>query len=42
VQPERAGAAAGISEIASELGGALGIALLGAFATAVYGSALTR
>ena len=40
--PERAGAAAGISETASELGGALGIALLGALATAVYGSALTR
>jgi MFS transporter, DHA2 family, multidrug resistance protein len=38
--PERAGAAAGISETASELGGALGIALLGSLATAVYGSAL--
>jgi DHA2 family multidrug resistance protein-like MFS transporter len=38
--PERAGAAAGISETASELGGALGIALLGSLATAIYGSAL--
>ena len=37
--PERAGAAAGISETASELGGALGIALLGSIATAVYGNA---
>jgi MFS transporter, DHA2 family, multidrug resistance protein len=34
--PERAGAAAGISETSSELGGALGIALLGAMGTAVY------
>lgn len=40
--PERAGAAAGISETASELGGALGIALLGSLATAVYGSAFAR
>lgn len=40
--PERAGAAAGISETASELGGALGIALLGSLATAIYGSALAR
>jgi DHA2 family multidrug resistance protein-like MFS transporter len=39
--PERAGAASGISETASELGGALGIALLGSLATAVYGSALS-
>jgi MFS transporter, DHA2 family, multidrug resistance protein len=38
---ERAGAASGISETASELGGALGIALLGSLATAVYGSALS-
>ncbi|MGH8642836.1 MAG: MFS transporter [Burkholderiales bacterium] len=37
--PERAGAAAGISETTSELGGALGIALLGSLATAVYGNA---
>jgi MFS transporter, DHA2 family, multidrug resistance protein len=40
--PERAGAAAGISETASELGGALGIALMGSLVTAVYGSAFAR
>ncbi len=34
--PERAGAASGISETSSELGGALGIAILGTLATAVY------
>jgi DHA2 family multidrug resistance protein-like MFS transporter len=34
--PERAGAAAGISETSSELGGALGLAVLGAVGTAVY------
>jgi len=34
--PERAGAAAGISETSSELGGALGLALLGTIGTAVY------
>jgi MFS transporter, DHA2 family, multidrug resistance protein len=34
--PEEAGAAAGISETSSELGGALGIAVLGAIGTAVY------
>ena len=34
--PERAGAAAGISETSSEFGGALGIAILGAIGTAVY------
>jgi len=34
--PERAGAAAAISETSSELGGALGIAVLGAIGTAVY------
>jgi DHA2 family multidrug resistance protein-like MFS transporter len=34
--PERAGAAAAISETSSELGGALGIAVLGSIATAVY------
>jgi MFS transporter, DHA2 family, multidrug resistance protein len=34
--PERAGAAAGIAETSSELGGALGIATLGAVGTAVY------
>ena len=33
---ERAGAAAGVSETSSELGGALGIAVLGAVGTAVY------
>jgi MFS transporter, DHA2 family, multidrug resistance protein len=34
--PEHAGAAAAISETGSELGGAMGIALLGAIGTAVY------
>jgi DHA2 family multidrug resistance protein-like MFS transporter len=34
--PERAGAAAAISETGAELGGALGIAVLGSIATAVY------
>ena len=34
--PERAGAAASISETGSELGGALGIAVLGSIGTAVY------
>ena len=34
--PERAGAASGISETASELGGALGIALLGSIGVAIY------
>jgi MFS transporter, DHA2 family, multidrug resistance protein len=34
--PERAGAAAGISETSAEFGGALGIAVLGAVGTAVY------
>ncbi|HEY7876005.1 MAG TPA: MFS transporter [Actinomycetota bacterium] len=36
--PERAGAASGISETAAELGGALGIAILGSIGTAVYRS----
>jgi DHA2 family multidrug resistance protein-like MFS transporter len=36
--PERAGAASGISETAGELGGALGIAILGSIGTAVYRS----
>jgi MFS transporter, DHA2 family, multidrug resistance protein len=40
--PERAGAASGLSETASELGGALGIALLGSLATAIFGAALAR
>jgi DHA2 family multidrug resistance protein-like MFS transporter len=34
--PERAGAASGVSETGNELGGALGIALLGSLGTAVY------
>ncbi len=34
--PERAGAAAAISETSSEFGGALGIALLGSIGTAIY------
>ncbi len=34
--PERAGSAAAISETGSELGGALGIAILGSIGTAVY------
>ena len=36
--PERAGAASGISETSSELGGALGLAILGTIGTAVYRS----
>jgi len=36
--PERAGAAAGMSETAAELGGALGIAIFGSIGTAVYRS----
>lgn len=39
--PERAGAAAGISEMSSELGGALGIALLGSMVTMLYRGAMT-
>lgn len=38
--PERAGAASGISEASSELGGALGIAILGSVGAAVYRSEL--
>jgi DHA2 family multidrug resistance protein-like MFS transporter len=38
--PERAGAASGISETASELGGALGIAILGSIGVAIYRSAV--
>jgi DHA2 family multidrug resistance protein-like MFS transporter len=34
--PEEAGAASGISETGAELGGALGIAILGSIGTAVY------
>jgi DHA2 family multidrug resistance protein-like MFS transporter len=40
--PERAGAAAAISETSSELGGALGIAILGSIGTAVYRGAISR
>jgi MFS transporter, DHA2 family, multidrug resistance protein len=36
--PERAGAASAISETSSELGGALGIAVLGSVGTAIYRS----
>ena len=39
---ERAGAAAGVSETSSELGGALGIAVLGAVGTAVYRSEIAE
>jgi DHA2 family multidrug resistance protein-like MFS transporter len=38
--PERAGAAAAISETSSELGGALGIAILGSIGTASYRAAM--
>jgi DHA2 family multidrug resistance protein-like MFS transporter len=38
VAPEKAGQASGLSETATELGGALGIALLGSIAAAVYRS----
>ncbi|MBV9232116.1 MAG: hypothetical protein JOZ18_22590 [Chloroflexi bacterium] len=40
--PERAGAASGMSETSTELGGALGIALLGSIGTAVYRSQLAH
>jgi MFS transporter, DHA2 family, multidrug resistance protein len=39
---ERAGAASGVSETASELGGALGIAVLGSLGVAVYRGELSR
>lgn len=39
--PERAGAASGLSETATELGGALGIAILGSIGMAVYRRELT-
>jgi DHA2 family multidrug resistance protein-like MFS transporter len=38
--PQRAGAAAAISETSSEFGGALGIAVLGSIVTALYGGAM--
>ncbi len=38
--PERAGAAAAISETSAELGGAVGIAVLGSVGTAIYRSAM--
>jgi MFS transporter, DHA2 family, multidrug resistance protein len=40
--PERAGAASALSETSAELGGALGIALLGSIGTAVYRGAMAR
>lgn len=40
--PERAGAAAGISEMSAELGGALGIALLGSVVTFIYRGRVAR
>jgi DHA2 family multidrug resistance protein-like MFS transporter len=39
--PERAGAASGISETGAELGGALGIAILGSIGVAIYRGELT-
>jgi DHA2 family multidrug resistance protein-like MFS transporter len=36
--PERAGSASGLSETSAELGGALGIAILGSVVTAIYRS----
>ena len=40
--PERAGSASAISETGSELGGALGIAILGSIGTAIYRSRLAH
>jgi MFS transporter, DHA2 family, multidrug resistance protein len=40
--PRRAGAAAALSETSSELGGALGVAVLGSIATAIYRGDLIR
>ena len=40
--PERAGAASGISETGAELGGALGIAILGSIGTAIYRGVLAN
>jgi DHA2 family multidrug resistance protein-like MFS transporter len=42
VAPERAGAASGISETGAELGGAVGIALLGSLGTAIYRSQMAE
>jgi DHA2 family multidrug resistance protein-like MFS transporter len=41
VPPERAGGAAGLAETSSEFGGALGIAILGSVAAAVYRGAIS-
>jgi len=41
VPPERAGMAAGLSETSAELGGALGIAILGSLVTAAYRSTMS-
>ena len=40
--PERAGAASGISETAVELGGALGLSVLGSLGVAIYRGALSK
>lgn len=40
--PERAGAASGVAETASELGGALGISILGSIGIAIYRNAFDR
>jgi DHA2 family multidrug resistance protein-like MFS transporter len=41
VPPERAGAAAGLSETAAEFGGAVGIAVFGSIGVAIYRGAMT-
>ncbi|RWN62477.1 MAG: MFS transporter [Mesorhizobium sp.] len=41
VEPGQAGAASGLAETSSELGGALGIAILGSIVTAIYRSGVT-
>jgi MFS transporter, DHA2 family, multidrug resistance protein len=40
--PEKAGAASAISETCAEMGGALGIAILGSIGTAIYRVAIAR
>jgi DHA2 family multidrug resistance protein-like MFS transporter len=40
VEPEQAGAAAGLAETSSEFGGALGIAILGSVITSIYRSSM--